>query len=303
MSRFKLPFGIVLGCLLPLFCIVSCKGLPKTAQQPVFPLEFDRIEASEPEKVNLYFTLRAENPRNSGVVFHLSGYRLFINGEETAEKSSLTFPFWQADDVTADDLTDDVKNKESNPRLAPLAQGEFPVLLRLELNEKYDTAELTVNLVMDLGLVFDNKKKSSASAEGTAEFPRIKEPVFSITSIAILQAELINTRLKVRLRVDNPNSVPIDLFSFTYSLYGGGRFWADGTEKNPCSIPAFESVEKELFLVMNFIDMRRDLLDQVIAMKRVRYRFTGTADIGTTLYYLPAYTKSFDLQGDSVVER
>jgi len=294
MTRFKLPFGVVLGCLLPLFCIASCKGLPKPAQQPVFPLDFDRIEASEPEKINLYFTLRAENPRNSGAILHLGSYRLYINGEEASEGSALTFPFWQADAATLN---------ETSPRLAPLAQGEFPVLLKLELDETYDTAELTVKLVMDLGLAFDNKKKSSAVAEGTAEFPRIQEPVFSITSIAILQAELINTRLKVRLRVDNPNAIPMDLFSFAYSLYGGGRFWADGMEKNPCSIPAFGSVEKDLFLVMNFINMRRDLLDQVIAMKRVRYRFSGTAEIGTAVDYLPAYTKSFDLQGDSAVER
>jgi len=294
MSRFKPSLGVALGVLLLLFCVLSCKGLPKPAQ-PVFPLDFDRIEASEPEKVDLYFTLTLENPRNTGVTLSLEGYRLFINGEEEAtEGSTLIFPFWQADDSTTSKTT---------PRLAPLAQGEFPVLLQLELNGNYDTEELTVTLVMDLGLAFDNKKKGSAIAQGTAEFPRIQEPVFSITSITILQAELINTRLKVRLRVDNPNYIPMDLFSFAYSLYGAGRFWAEGTEKNPCSIPAFGSVEKDLFLVMNFIDMRRDLLDQVIAMTRVRYRFTGTAEIGTSLYYLPAYTKSFDLQGDSVVER
>jgi len=293
MSRFKPSFGVVLGCLFPLFCVVSCKGLPKPAH-PVFPLDFDRIEASEPEKVNLYFTLRAENPRNTGVTLSLDSYRLFINGEESTEKSTLTFPFWQDDDSTTN---------ETSPRLAPLEKGEFPVLLRLELDETYDTAELTAALIMDLNLAFNNKKKSPAVAEGTAEFPRINEPVFSITSITILQAELINTRLKVRLRVDNPNAIPMDLFSFAYSLYGAGRFWADGKEKNPCSIPAFGSVEKDLFLVMNFIDMRRDLLDQVIAMTRVRYRFTGTAEIGTSLFYLPTYTKNFDLQGDSVVER
>jgi len=292
MSRFKPSFGIVLGCLLPLFCVVSCKGLPKPGQEPIFPLDFEWIEASEPEKVHLYFTLRAENPRNSGATLHLGSYRLFINGEEAAEGSTLIFPFEQAGDST-----------EASPRLAPLARGEIPVLLQLDQKGKYDTAELTVTLVMDLGLTFDNKKKSSAKAEGTAEFPQIQEPVFSITSIAILQAELINTRLKVRLHIDNPNYFPVEIFSFEYSLYGGGRFWAEGTEKNPCSIPAFGSVEKDLFLVMNFIDMRRDLLDQVIAMKRVRYRFTGTAEIGTAVDYLPAYTKNFDLQGDSAVER
>ena len=48
--------------------------------------------------------------------------------------------------------------------------------------------------------------------------PELLEPVFSIASIAILQAELVNTRFKVRLRIDNPNSVPLELSSFNYEL-------------------------------------------------------------------------------------
>jgi LEA14-like dessication related protein len=132
---------------------------------------------------------------------------------------------------------------------------------------------------------------------------RIQKPVFEITSIVILQAELINTRLKVRVRITNPNAFPVDLSSFQYELYGAGRFWADGTARNVLTVPAEGSAEKELFLVMNFTNMRRDLLDQVIAMERVRYRFTGTAQIATGLRYLPAYTADFNLEGESEVTR
>jgi len=294
MSRFKPVLGIVLGCLLTLFLVTSCKGLPKPAQ-PDFPLDFDRIEASEPEKLDLYFTLKAENPRNVGVTLSIDSHRLLINGEEASEESTLTFLFQETGDST--------QNETNHPYLGPLEKGEFPVLLRLEPKAQYDTTELTVKLVADLGLALNNKKKISAVAQGTAKFPYVREPVFSITSITILQAELINTRLKVRIRVENPNYFPVELFSFAYSLYGAGRFWADGTEKNACTIAPFESIEKDLFLVMNFIDMRRDLLDQVIAMKNVSYRFTGTAEIGTAVDYLPLYTKPFDLQGESAVER
>jgi hypothetical protein len=49
--------------------------------------------------------------------------------------------------------------------------------------------------------------------------------------------------------------------------------------------------------------MRRDLLDQVIAMDRVRYRFAGTVQIGTGVEYLPEYTESFNLQGESEVTK
>jgi len=131
--------------------------------------------------------------------------------------------------------------------------------------------------------------------------PRIKEPDFSISAITILQAELVNTRLKVRLRIDNPNPFPVTLSSFVYELYGEGRFWADGKEKNIYTVPAEGYAEKELLLVMNFIDMRRDLLDKVIAMDKVKYLFKGTVEISAA--DLPVITKNFNLEGESEVTR
>ena len=131
--------------------------------------------------------------------------------------------------------------------------------------------------------------------------PRIREPDFSISAIKILQAELVNTRLRVRLRIDNPNPFPVTLSSFTYELYGEGRFWADGTEKNVFIVPAAGYAEKELYLVMNFIDMRRDLLDKVIAMEKVLYRFKGTVKISAM--DLPLITRDFNLEGESEVTR
>ncbi|MDR2702292.1 MAG: LEA type 2 family protein [Spirochaetaceae bacterium] len=135
------------------------------------------------------------------------------------------------------------------------------------------------------------------------EVPSFLEPVFSISSITVLQAELINTRLKVQVRVDNPNVYSVDLTSFEYKLYGAGRFWADGKETKILTVPASSFGEKELYLVMNFTNMHRDMLDQIIAMKKVRYRFTGTAIIKTAVEYIPVYTKYFNLEGESEVER
>ena len=131
--------------------------------------------------------------------------------------------------------------------------------------------------------------------------PTIREPVFSISSIKIMQAELVNTRLKVKIRIDNPNSFPVELSSFEYELYGEGRFWADGKEKNVLTVPASGFTEKDLFLIMNFIDMKRDLLDKVIAMELVNYRFAGTVTINAE--DMPILNKSFNLEGESEVIR
>jgi LEA14-like dessication related protein len=116
-----------------------------------------------------------------------------------------------------------------------------------------------------------------------------------------LKAELINTRFRVSLKVDNPNPFPMELSSFVYELYGEGRFWADGREKNVLKIPALETAETRLFLVMNFIDMKRSLLDQIINLQDVNYRFKGEALVRTEVDYLPQFRTVFDLSGYSQV--
>ena len=131
--------------------------------------------------------------------------------------------------------------------------------------------------------------------------PAVQEPVFSITEIAVLKAELINTRFRVNLKVDNPNPFPVELSSFVYELYGQGRLWADGEEKNVFQIPAHESREAQLFLIMNFINMNRALLDQVIKLQNVQYRFAGEVMVSTGIDYLPQFKSVYDLSGYSQV--
>ena len=131
--------------------------------------------------------------------------------------------------------------------------------------------------------------------------PRVREPDFSVSSIKILQAELVNIRLQIKLRIENPNPFPVSLSSLNYELYGEGSFWADGTEVDIFTVPAFDFVEKDLFLVVNFINMKRDLLDKVIAMESVVYRFAGTVEINAE--EMPLLTKRFSLEGESEVTR
>jgi LEA14-like dessication related protein len=133
--------------------------------------------------------------------------------------------------------------------------------------------------------------------------PVILEPEFSISSIVILQAELINTRFKVRVRVDNPNSFPLELSEFSYELYGAGRYWAEGKETDPLEIPPEGHAEKDLFLLMNFINMKRDVLDRIVALKTVDYRFSGSVAVRGGGDSLQRFTMRFDRSGKSPVEQ
>jgi LEA14-like dessication related protein len=133
------------------------------------------------------------------------------------------------------------------------------------------------------------------------EPPLIQEPEFSISAIVILQAELINTRFRALLRIDNPNSFPLELSDLRYELYGAGRYWAEGRESGLTEIPPEGYVEKKLFMSMNFMNMKREALDQVVTLKTVDYRFSGEVTVGAG--DLPRFTTRFDKSGESPVAK
>jgi len=150
---------------------------------------------------------------------------------------------------------------------------------------------------------------SSTSGSGEArlevrgEFPRITTPTMAIASIRILKDELINTKLGVELVVRNPNAFPLTFAELDYRLYGEGRYWASGCLAEPFVVPAGEEARASLYLTMNFTDMSRSLLDQVIKLAAVSYRLVGAGRVDTGLEFLPRFELPFDMAGRAEVRR
>lgn len=284
--------------LLPLFLLaLACSSPPPAAPPEKLPaaLAFDRIEAARIDRVTLYFRLKAENQRPVPLDLEIRGWRFRLNGQELNAAAALTLEGAAA----------------SGARLAAGPDAEIDASLALELDLGalpdglgfMNEHEFQAGLSLDVAGHYGSGTPLTGELSATAVFPRIREPEFTITSIAILQAELINTRFRISLRIDNPNLFPVVLSALGYELYGEGRFWADGQEQDVLHIPAGDSAETSLLLTMNFIDMKRHLLDEIIAMRLVRYRFTGEAEVETGISLLPRFHMGFDHSGESVVLR
>jgi LEA14-like dessication related protein len=276
---------------LPLLLAACASPAPPVAEKaPGARLFLDRVEAAGPERVSLYFTLEVENPRNRPVALELRNWRLYLNEIEGPAGALLSM-------------------EGGPPRIAAAASTAFPLRLDLEpdreagLSAGEDSPGGDYRAKLNLELAYTGEDGGTLTGEASAEavFPRVREPVFTITAITIRKAELINTRFQVNLRIDNPNVFPLDLSALNYELYGAGRFWADGTETETLHIPGQAFAEARLFLVMNFINMKRELLDQVLVQRQVPYRFTGSAEIETGLDHLPRFRMDFDQSGFSEV--
>jgi LEA14-like dessication related protein len=282
--------------------VFGCKTPPEPPPPPPLPpdpsvlLRFTGINALDIDHVSMEFQLLIENPRTETARADIERFRVEINGREPAEGIQILPGLGGAPLA--------VKSAQSYGETPGLSV--FPFKLELNLAKLTEsglplTDDYNVKLTTALGISYGGDSPIRAIARESAVFPRIRRPVFTITDIAVLQAELINTLFRVNLKVENPNPFPVELSAFQYELYGSGRFWAGGREKNILRIPPRESAEAKLFLVMNFINMKRDLLDQVIAFENVRYRFAGEALVSTGIEYLPQFRSSFDLSGLSEV--
>ena len=289
--------------MFPLFLLSlllsSCKS-PPPVESPLAPspekphvaaLQFDRIEAERPDHITLYYHLRAENPRSGALDLEIRGWKLSLNGAEVSAALTLDGAAVSGARFSAGSLAGIEKTLILDIDLKALAENSGPP----------DADGFLANLNIDLAYCYEKAAPLAGAVSAEAAFPRIREPEFTITAIAVMQAELINTRFRVGLRIDNPNLFPLSLSSFDYALYGEGRFWASGKKRDMLQIPAQSSAEMNLFLMMNFIDMKRHLLDEIIAMRTVRYRFTGEAEVGTDISWLPQFHMGFDHSGNSVV--
>lgn len=285
MKQYVLLAAVLFPAALLVFS--GCSGAPPAASQsaPRLSMVFDRLEASGPDRVTAYFFIFVSNSGTEGIVVEFEKSTVFVNGTE---------------------LLSGFAGGAETTRIDPGAEKQIEAVCSLDLKKlappvSPETEALHVKTLAELGFVFDGGERGSVVTGAGFSFSRIREPRFSLVSIAIMQAELINTRFRVKVRIENPNPFPLTFSSFSYELYGHGRFWAGGSESDIYTIPENGEAEEDLFLLMNFINMQRGLLDQIIAMRSVRYRFTGKAEIGTGMEYLPSFTAAFDIEGDSEV--
>jgi LEA14-like dessication related protein len=149
-------------------------------------------------------------------------------------------------------------------------------------------------------LFFITCKSQPKPAELSVE---VIEPEFEVISIYIIQADLVVTEFEAVIKIDNPNDFACVLSSIKYELYGNNFFWAGGTANDIFHIPAKSSSETKFYFSMNFINTNRRLLDDVIAMRPVKYRFKGQADMRFDIPKVPDSIVNFDCSGFSEVKK
>jgi LEA14-like dessication related protein len=268
---------------------------PEPEPDPGLEVRFLGLGPYQGGAVLASFMLRVKNPQSAPIRLASPDISLSLDGEELPGSAPVAAQAWPMEILPGAELEIPL-GFPLDVELLILRAGEAEAASKANASGEQ---RLSLGLRADCVLASGVSLALSTQAEGA--FPRVREPLFRIASIKIKRAELINTRLQVRVEVENPNVFPVDLSRFSYELYGSGRFWADGSLAGLLKIPGKGTARTELALVMNFINMKRELLDQIVALKEVSYRFAGEASVATPLDYIPAFRMGFDKRGNSAV--
>ncbi len=115
-------------------------------------------------------------------------------------------------------------------------------------------------------------------------FTRIQAPSISISSLSLLDAQLLEQRYRLQLRIQNPNPYSLPIAGLQYRLYLNGLEFARGVSSQAVTVPAYE----ERVLNVDMISTIGTLIEQLrqwpdVQHGELRYRLAGEAKLSTRL--------------------
>ncbi len=137
-------------------------------------------------------------------------------------------------------------------------------------------------------LVFVTMLSACASISAYKEAPRV-----SLVSIEPKDIELLEQRFGIRLRIMNPNAVPIPVEGLSYALEINGREFAYGVSRQAVSIPAYGETTLDVEVVSSFLKVMQQLQQLQGTDGKLTYRLSGNIGLANSPANLP-----FDYHGE-----
>ena len=126
---------------------------------------------------------------------------------------------------------------------------------------------------------------ASALLGGCSLFvPKFETPQLSVVNVELQKADLWEQRMKVRMRVVNPNDRPIPVKGLTVVLEVAGQDLAHGVSGASFNVPALGEAEFDMNMTANMAGAIMKLLGKGSdSMDEVEYRVTGKISLSEGL--------------------
>ena len=121
--------------------------------------------------------------------------------------------------------------------------------------------------------------------------PKLQSPRVRVIGVRVRSADFWQQRLRVRLRVRNPNGISLPIEAIRYTLRIDGRIFANGRTVRRFTVPAHGSAEFNTYVTANMAGALLTILSGG-RDRPVRYRLRGEVEVAELLRELP-----FDARG------
>jgi LEA14-like dessication related protein len=112
--------------------------------------------------------------------------------------------------------------------------------------------------------------------------PKLQAPGLSIVSVDLLKSDLWEQRLKVRMRVQNPNDRTLPVKGLTYTIDVSGQQFASGVSGASFVVPANGEAEFDMNVTANMAGALFKMLGRGAA-DRIDYRIAGKVSLSEGL--------------------
>jgi LEA14-like dessication related protein len=106
--------------------------------------------------------------------------------------------------------------------------------------------------------------------------PRLETPTLSVVNVELLESDLWEQRIKVRMRVQNPNDRALPIKGLSYALDVAGQELAHGVSGDSFTVPALGEAEFDMNVTANMAGALVKLLGRGDELgEEVDYRIRG----------------------------
>lgn len=112
----------------------------------------------------------------------------------------------------------------------------------------------------------------------TLLLPKLQTPRLAIVDVEVVKANFLEQRLRVRMRVENPNDRSLPIQGLSYTVYLGGQEFATGVSDASFIVPALGTAEFNMDVTAN----AAGALFAVLSKPRgqgIDYRMTGRVEL------------------------
>jgi LEA14-like dessication related protein len=131
-------------------------------------------------------------------------------------------------------------------------------------------------------------------AVGCASSVKLDSPKVSLISVSMMSADFFNQQFKVRLHVENPNTIALPIKKIEYKIMLEGDSFAEGESTAAFVVPASGSNEFDLIVNAHFASSLGRLLSRTYGENRnsVHYDVVGTVDVDKAFVPTLAFRES-----------